>query len=111
MPRGDRTGPWGRGPRTGGGAGYCGGYDAPGFANPAPGYGRRFGGRFGGWGAGRGWGWRYRFYAPGYPAWEQQGYHAMAPEQELGGLKDEADWLRGQLEAITRLIDELERKE
>lgn len=47
MPRGDRTGPWGRGPRTGRGAGYCGGYGQPGFTNPyggrAPGAGPRFG--------------------------------------------------------------------
>ena len=42
MPFGDGTGPWGQGPMTGRGAGYCGGYGAPGYANPVPG-----GGRFG----------------------------------------------------------------
>jgi len=58
MPGGDRTGPWGLGPRTGRTAGY----NMPGYANP--GYGRRFG-RGGGrgfgrgfWGRGRGFGWR-----------------------------------------------------
>ncbi|NIW15542.1 MAG: hypothetical protein GWN31_16790, partial [Candidatus Thorarchaeota archaeon] len=33
MPRGDRTGPWGLGPRTGRAAGYCAGYPVPGFMN------------------------------------------------------------------------------
>ncbi len=32
MPRGDRTGPRGQGPRTGRGLGYCEGYDGPGCA-------------------------------------------------------------------------------
>ncbi len=39
MPRGDGTGPQGLGPMTGRGAGFCSGYDVPGYANPAP---RRF---------------------------------------------------------------------
>jgi hypothetical protein len=39
MPRGDRTGPAGMGPMTGRAAGYCAGYNAPGFTNP---YGGRF---------------------------------------------------------------------
>jgi hypothetical protein len=37
MPRGDRTGPGGMGPMTGRGAGYCAGYDVPGYVNAAPG--------------------------------------------------------------------------
>jgi len=55
MPRGNRTGPAGMGPMTGRAAGYC----APGFMNPALGYGRGLpgygpaytGGRPGGWSA------------------------------------------------------------
>jgi len=47
MPGGDRTGPWGLGPRTGRRAGFCSGYNMPGFMN------RRvfppFGGRWFGW--------------------------------------------------------------
>ena len=35
MPRGDRTGPTGRGPRTGRGLGYCTGNDSPGYSNPS----------------------------------------------------------------------------
>jgi len=33
MPRGDGSGPDGFGPMTGRGAGYCAGYDRPGYAN------------------------------------------------------------------------------
>jgi len=39
MPRGDGTGPAGMGPMTGRAAGYCAGYPAPGFMNPAVGMG------------------------------------------------------------------------
>jgi hypothetical protein len=55
MPWGDRTGPEGRGSMTGRRMGYCAGYDAPGYANPSPGFGR-------GPGRGRGFG-RGRFFA------------------------------------------------
>ena len=44
MPWGDRTGPMGRGSMTGRAAGYCAGYNAPGFANNIIlGVGRGFG--------------------------------------------------------------------
>jgi hypothetical protein len=45
MPRGDGTGPAGMGPMTGRAAGYCAGYDVPGYMNP---YGARpaWGGSF-----------------------------------------------------------------
>ena len=53
MPGGDRTGPWGMGPRTGRGAGYCSGYRVPGFMNRSvfPPFGGRWFGRAGwfGW--------------------------------------------------------------
>jgi len=42
MPRGDRTGPAGMGPMTGRGAGFCAGFNMPGFMNPTP-YGRGMG--------------------------------------------------------------------
>jgi Family of unknown function (DUF5320) len=108
MPVGDRTGPLGFGPMTGRRAGYCGGFNAPGFANPAPGYGMSCGyGRFGG----RGRGWRHWYHATGLPGWARAGYVPPAQEQELAGLKNEAEWLKGQLEAINRRIEELEQKE
>jgi hypothetical protein len=63
MPRGDGTGPAGMGPMTGRAAGYCAGYNVPGFMNP-------YGGRFAGGmplGAGR---YPYPAYGGGaYPAY------------------------------------------
>ncbi len=42
MPRGDRTGPAGKGPMTGRGTGFCAGFGTPGYLNPFParGFGR-----------------------------------------------------------------------
>lgn len=119
MPRGDRTGPWGTGPMTGRGMGYCAGYDAPGYANPGPGFGRGRGwGR--GWGGG-GRGWRYGYYTTGLPRWARYGYPpawAYGPygppvteEQETELLKDQAEALKRELEAITMRLEELEKKE
>lgn len=93
MPRGDRTGPEGLGPRSGRGAGYCGGYGMPGsmnyHASPAFGGAPRFGSAWGpptevyargappypafgppgrGFGRGRGRGWR-RWCGPYPGAW------------------------------------------
>jgi len=47
MPGGDRTGPAGMGPMTGRAAGYCAGYNVPGYMNPAGRFAGRgaFGGR------------------------------------------------------------------
>jgi hypothetical protein len=96
--------------------GYCAGYDAPGFANPVRG-GRRFGRWNPGRGFGRGWGrgWRHRAFATGRPGWVDYGPSAWGyappptPEQELNGLKSEADWLKSQLDAISPRIEELEK--
>jgi len=126
MPAGDGTGPMGRGPMTGRGAGYCGGYDAPGWANPVPGRGLGLGwGQSGGFGRGR----RRRnwYYATGVPAWARFGYapawgalpaegygpYAAAPsrEQETELLRQQAEWLKGQIEAIGRRIEELGKEE
>ena len=116
MPRGDGTGPMGGGPMTGRAAGYCAGYDAPGYANPGP--GRGFGmGRGGG---GRGWRWRHWFRATGLPGWARFGdapsweYGPPAPttrEQETEMLKTQAGWLKEQLEAISERIADLEKGE
>jgi len=93
---------------TGRRAGYCAGQDMPGFANPVPGYGMRYGGRFSG--RGGGYGWRHWFYATGQPYWARAGAVPPVPEQELYSLKDEAEVLKEQLEAINRRITELEQK-
>jgi Family of unknown function (DUF5320) len=123
MPAGDRTGPMGMGPMTGRGVGYCGGYEAPGWANWGP--GRRFfgpGGRWGGYRAGRGggWQWRHWFYASGQPRWVGwetlpagvygAPYAAPSREQEIEMLRGEAEWLRDQLDAISRRMEELSQE-
>jgi hypothetical protein len=125
MPRGDRTGPGGMGPMTGRRAGYCAGYDVPGYANPAPGFGygqgwwRGRGRPWGfGWGGG-GFGWRHRFYATGLPGWAREPYPygpawdvppPPTKEQELESLQQEAEWLKSQLDAINRRVEELGRE-
>jgi hypothetical protein len=121
------------GPMTGRGMGYCGGYDASGWANRGPSprlYGRGGlgyrgrGGRGRGPGFGRGdggWGYRHWYHATrsptvprrasgqrfarfGYPPAGAYGAPDAPPsrEQEVEMLKDEAEWLTEQLDAISR---------
>ena len=104
MPRGDGTGPMGAGPMTGRRAGYCAGQVEPGYANPAPRLGLARGFR----GGGRGW--RNRFYATGLPRWARWGYTPPAPQQEVEALKEQAGWLKDQLDAIRKRIEEIEPK-
>ena len=128
MPRGDGTGPAGMGPMTGRAAGFCAGYPAPGYINPVG--GRRYGGRGrgfrgGGFGRGRGFGWAGAGY--GMPAWgggvspyvyggavNPYAYGgapsapAIAPQQELDGLKGQAEYLEDSLDGIKKRIEELE---
>ena len=67
MPGGDRTGPLGRGARTGRAAGYCSGYPHPGYANPyPPRFGRGFG-RGRGWGRGYWWRTQWEYQPPAIP--------------------------------------------
>ena len=98
--------------------------------NPGP--GRRFygrggrggrGGRWGSYGAGRGagWGWRAQGYAPRWTRWGPPPVAAYgAPfgvpdeppsrEQEVEMLRDEAQWLKEQLDAINQRMDELSQE-
>lgn len=105
---------------TGRGAGYCAGYDMPGYANPA--FGRGFGMGWGG-GRGRGYRWRNWYHATGLPGWARfgagpgwapaagYGPYAPTPEQEVEALKGQAQWLSEQLEAINKRLEELEKGE
>jgi hypothetical protein len=100
---------------TGRGMGYCAGYGAPGYMNPA--FGRMGLGRGGG-----GRGWRHMYYATGLPGWARFGYASawgappvygpyapqVTAEQETQMLKEQAEWLKGQLEAIGKRLEELE---
>jgi hypothetical protein len=113
MPRGDRTGPRGSGPRTGRGAGYCSGSGAPGYANPGPGRGFGMGGGRGFGGGGRGW--RNMFFATGLPGWPRFGpfgapYQNPDPENEKQALKNQADTLQSQLEWIRKRLEDIESK-
>jgi len=120
MPGGDGTGPAGMGPMTGRAAGFCAGYPAPGYMNPVGGSG--YGGRGRGswnWSGGRGW--RNRFYATGLPGWVRAGQTtwvgapfgpavpAINPEQELSGLKQQAEYFRNSLDEINERIEELKK--
>ncbi len=116
MPRGDGTGPAGMGPMTGRAAGYCAGYDVPGFMNPYG--GKRFAAMPGG--SGRGRGYRHSYYATGLPLWMRHDYYMPAapnydpevgPEEEMEQLKQHADALRKQLDHIQARMDELGKKE
>lgn len=112
MPRGDGTGPAGLGPMTGRGAGYCAGYSVPGYMNPI--FGRR--GYFGRGGRGRR-NWQRAAAAGklgaamGMPAFG--GTYPYAPEftpkQEADILRNEADYLKKQLEDIHSRIEILEK--
>lgn len=109
MPRGDRTGPQGMGPRTGRALGLCSGYPVPGYANV--GWGGGAGGqglglgRGQGRGLGRGRGFRAQAplaYGPPAPV-----AAPLTPEQEAEALRQHAEALEGQLHAIQARIDAL----
>ena len=128
MPGGDGTGPGGMGPMTGRAAGYCAGYQVPGFINPIAGRG------YGGGGRGRGWGWRNQFYATGLTGWQRAGVGApaygnpaaygapfapqaapfapqMTKQQELDMLKGQAEYFEDALDGIKKRLQELETGE
>lgn len=130
MPGGDGTGPGGMGPMTGRAAGFCAGYEMPGYANPIPGRGFWGRGRGGGFGRGGGWGRRNWFYATGLTGWQRAAYgypafggapYAAAPyaapvaptlgrEQEVEMLKGQAEYFEEALGGIKKRIEELENK-
>lgn len=104
MPFGDGTGPIGKGPRTGRGAGWCAGIPVAGNMSPAQGWG--FGGRGR---AGGGWGWRNMFRATGLTGWQRAAAPpvASADEPEIQTLKDRAASLESALAEIRTRIEEL----
>jgi len=113
MPRGDGTGPGGMGPMTGRAAGYCAGYQVPGFANPVAGRGYGFGRGMGmGFRGGRGprMGVPYAGYNPGFAGTAP--YPAQVTEQqELESLQQQAEYITSTLEQINKRITELESKQ
>lgn len=112
MPRGDGTGPSGMGSKTGRAAGYCAGYDRPGFANSLPGrgYGRGLGRGIGGRG---GFGWRNRFFTTGLPG-RQRVVGNVTPAQPMDSpqekiiLQERVEALQAELEAIKNRLAQIE---
>jgi hypothetical protein len=121
MPGGDRTGPLGQGPMTGRGAGFCRGYDEPGFASRWSGR-RGSAGRWGGFGGGGfGRGRRNQYYATGLPGWARgrgrywtEGYSYGAREWgqnyevEETDLRERIRWLNAELDEINRRMSDLQ---
>jgi len=124
MPGGNQTGPMGMGPRTGRGAGYCSGFQTPGFANLASGrgFGTGMGRGRGVWGRGfgvGGRGWRNMFHATGQPGWMRSGgyappagypapYQQADPEMEKQALKSQAEALQAELKFIEKRLAEVD---
>ena len=117
MPFGDRTGPEGRGPMTGRGAGYCSDANAPGNVaayGTGRGFGRGFGrgARFGfgrGFGRGRGgWGQGGGFFSD--PV-RDTAMPVISREQEVDTLKAQAKGLQDTLQRINDRLDKLENQE
>jgi len=93
MPRGDRTGPLGRGPASGRGMGYCSGYANPGYLSNT--LGRCFG-----WARGmRGFGGRGRGMG-----WFNQPYYGVNANDTVAGLEERARFLEEELADIRRTI-------
>ena len=116
MPGGDRTGPLGLGPRTGRRAGFCSGYDVPGYANPVVGYGRGFGfGRGWGRGFGRGRGFWWREYYPNSVPYPRYTYPRESRDDEKTYLenlvKDLEEDLRRAKERLQEILKDKKESE
>lgn len=99
MPRGNRSGPMGMGPRTGRGAGFCAGFANPGFANP---------GGYRGPGCARGRGYRNMYCRTGLPGWASANFFYPG-----GPILDEEEVLKQQetgLEEQLRRVKERRRQ-
>ncbi|MCL5742460.1 MAG: DUF5320 domain-containing protein [Acidobacteria bacterium] len=118
MPFGDRTGPAGRGPRTGRGAGYCNRFGVPGSMNWGDawsGWGRRLGGGGRGW---RNWfhsalplgGPRAADWPPGVGGGGSSSGAAPSHDEELEDLKYHAGLFERTLEYMHKRIESLEGK-
>jgi len=101
---------------TGRGAGYCAGYPTPGFMNPGGGGMGMAWGRGGGFGMGMAWR-RGRGRGFGFAPGLAGPYAAPMPfapptrEQELEVLRGQADWLKGEMEAVSERIQGLEKEQ
>lgn len=113
MPRGNFYGPMGMGPMSGRGAGFCAGYDTPGFAYPGyPMRGMRRGrhghGRFGRHGMmpmhPYGWG------AMDFAAFPVPHPSEMTTEEKADMLSTREAWLQEQLDEVRTELESLEKE-
>jgi hypothetical protein len=104
MPGGDGTGPMGLGPRTGRGAGYCAGFNAPGFANPLPRRGIGFGRGF----RGRGFEFRRMAFAPTEPVYREP--VELSKEEKIKILEADRKDIEAELEEIKKEIEEIKKQ-
>ena len=114
MPGGDKTGPEGRGPLTGRRAGFCAGYQHPGFDNPTFGFGRGFG-RGLGRGFGRGYWGRGRRFWRGYRYPDFYDNPNIYPqdiptEDEKKYLEDTIKNFEEEIKLIRRRIEEISKE-
>lgn len=114
MPRGDGSGPEGMGSMTGRGAGFCAGFNVPGFANRGPGA-RGFGSGFGrGAGFGRGMGYGLGFGRGMGMGRRFAGYYGDYPETAQNyseALKSRAEFLEEELKAVKSRLSDLESED
>ncbi len=113
MPKGDRTGPMGRGPRAGRAAGLCTGSETPGYGSSKSGRGSGMGSgnRLGGGGQRR----RNRFYSTNQLGRVQSREGAVRSrrsnsEVEKQELMHQAEAFRSQLEVIQKRLSDLESR-
>ncbi len=127
MPGGDGTGPLGYGSMTGRAAGYCSGYEMPGFANTQIGRfrgrglggGNSFGGSFG-----RGRGFRHIHNATGLPGWMRGSKTSfgnvpigfgvnshISKDDEIQSLKEQAEYFKKAADDINARLIELEKND
>ncbi|MCJ7607959.1 MAG: DUF5320 domain-containing protein [Thermoplasmata archaeon] len=111
MPGGDRTGPWGRGSRTGRALGYCAGNEVPGYTRPE---GARLpmrafgGGRGQGFGCGMGF---RRGRGRGFYDMDRPAYAPPSREDEIGQLDDLRNSLEQELESVRQRLKALSKTE
>ena len=108
MPRGNGTGPFGQGPRTGRGAGFCAGFDKPGFVSGGQGRGQ---GQGMGRGMGRGFRGKGRGLMRGNRFFDGLGsrfFGEDASASEIEMLKAQAESLEAASEEIKERIAALE---
>ncbi len=109
MPRGDGTGPAGQGPMIGRAAGFCAGYDGPGYMT----YGRPRLHLRRGFRGGRGPGFRRGFtdYAPQAQAYRPFSEQEVSREEQINMLKQTADNLAQELKMVEERLNELQVQE